>query len=177
MRQCFAAPRMTSDQGEVLRAGRVPLSVGAGSARGPSPLLYRAGCRRAESAACRATTCCIRWAGTPSACPPRTLPSRTTSIRQIVTKKNVARFKSQLKSLGLSFDWDREINTTDPELLQVDAVDFPAAVQARPGLQEGDGRQLVHLLQSAFWPTRRSSTASASAAAARSSTRSRASGC
>ncbi|MBS7223826.1 MAG: leucine--tRNA ligase [Clostridiaceae bacterium] len=32
-----------------------------------------------------------------------------------VTKKNVARFKSQLKSLGLSFDWSREINTTDPE--------------------------------------------------------------
>ena len=33
---------------------------------------------------------------------------------EIVTKKNVARFKAQLKSLGLSFDWDREINTTDP---------------------------------------------------------------
>lgn len=33
---------------------------------------------------------------------------------EIVTAKNVARFKSQLKSLGLSFDWDREINTTDP---------------------------------------------------------------
>lgn len=32
-----------------------------------------------------------------------------------VTKKNVARFKSQLKSLGLSFDWSREINTTDPK--------------------------------------------------------------
>ena len=31
-----------------------------------------------------------------------------------VTKKNVARFKGQLKSLGLSFDWSREINTTDP---------------------------------------------------------------
>ena len=31
-----------------------------------------------------------------------------------VTKQNVARFKSQLKSLGLSFDWNREINTTDP---------------------------------------------------------------
>ena len=31
-----------------------------------------------------------------------------------VTKKNVARFKSQLKALGLSFDWSREINTTDP---------------------------------------------------------------
>ena len=33
---------------------------------------------------------------------------------EIVTAKNVARFKGQLKSLGLSFDWDREINTTDP---------------------------------------------------------------
>ncbi|MEG0803663.1 MAG: class I tRNA ligase family protein, partial [Pygmaiobacter sp.] len=33
---------------------------------------------------------------------------------EIVTKNNVARFKSQLQSLGLSFDWDREINTTDP---------------------------------------------------------------
>ena len=31
-----------------------------------------------------------------------------------VTKRNVARFKSQLKALGLSFDWNREINTTDP---------------------------------------------------------------
>ena len=31
-----------------------------------------------------------------------------------VTKKNITRFKSQLKSLGLSFDWSREINTTDP---------------------------------------------------------------
>ena len=32
-----------------------------------------------------------------------------------VTKKNVAHFKEQLHSLGYSFDWDREINTTDPE--------------------------------------------------------------
>ncbi|MDR1001872.1 MAG: leucine--tRNA ligase [Oscillospiraceae bacterium] len=32
-----------------------------------------------------------------------------------VTKNNIARFKSQLMSLGLSFDWSREINTTDPE--------------------------------------------------------------
>ncbi len=31
-----------------------------------------------------------------------------------VTRNNVARFKGQLKSLGLSFDWSREINTTDP---------------------------------------------------------------
>ncbi|MEN8906752.1 MAG: leucine--tRNA ligase [Clostridiales bacterium] len=31
-----------------------------------------------------------------------------------VTKNNIARFKSQLKSLGFSFDWSREVNTTDP---------------------------------------------------------------
>ena len=34
---------------------------------------------------------------------------------EIVTKNNVARFKTQLKSLGFSFDWDREINTTDKD--------------------------------------------------------------
>lgn len=33
---------------------------------------------------------------------------------EVVTKQNVAHFKAQLKSLGLSFDWNREINTTDP---------------------------------------------------------------
>lgn len=32
-----------------------------------------------------------------------------------VTRNNVARFKEQLHSLGYSFDWDREINTTDPD--------------------------------------------------------------
>ncbi len=31
-----------------------------------------------------------------------------------VTEANVARFKSQLRMLGLSFDWSREVNTTDP---------------------------------------------------------------
>ncbi len=34
---------------------------------------------------------------------------------RIVTKNNVERFKGQLRSLGYSFDWEREINTTDPE--------------------------------------------------------------
>ena len=32
-----------------------------------------------------------------------------------VTEDNVAHFKAQMKALGYSFDWDREINTTDPE--------------------------------------------------------------
>ena len=32
-----------------------------------------------------------------------------------VTKQNIARFKQQIQSLGISFDWSREINTTDPD--------------------------------------------------------------
>ncbi len=48
------------------------------------------------------------------------LPTENYAIKnhihpRIVTKNNVARFKEQLHSLGYSFDWDREINTTDPE--------------------------------------------------------------
>ena len=47
------------------------------------------------------------------------LPTENYAIKnkihpKIVTEKNIARFKSQLKALGLSFDWSREINTTDP---------------------------------------------------------------
>ena len=47
------------------------------------------------------------------------LPTENFAIKnhnhpEIVTKNNVDHFKAQLKSLGLSFDWDRETNTTDP---------------------------------------------------------------
>ena len=47
------------------------------------------------------------------------LPTENFAIKNhihpaIVTKKNVDRFRSQLKALGLSFDWKREVNTTDP---------------------------------------------------------------
>ncbi len=47
------------------------------------------------------------------------LPTENYAIKNkihpaIVTENNVARFKSQLKALGLSFDWSREVNTTDP---------------------------------------------------------------
>lgn len=33
----------------------------------------------------------------------------------VTTEKNIERFRQQIESLGLSYDWDREINTTDPE--------------------------------------------------------------
>ncbi len=48
------------------------------------------------------------------------LPTENYAIKNkihpaIVTRKNVEHFKEQLKALGLSFDWDREVNTTDPD--------------------------------------------------------------
>ncbi len=48
------------------------------------------------------------------------LPTENYAIKnkihpKIVTKNNVERFKAQLHSLGYSFDWEREVNTTDPE--------------------------------------------------------------
>src|SRR3989475_5835319 len=33
---------------------------------------------------------------------------------EVTTRENVAKFKSQLKRIGFSYDWQREINTTDP---------------------------------------------------------------
>ncbi|HBM75021.1 MAG TPA: leucine--tRNA ligase [Clostridiaceae bacterium] len=47
------------------------------------------------------------------------LPTENYAIKnkihpKIVTERNISRFKAQLKSLGYSFDWSREINTTDP---------------------------------------------------------------
>jgi len=48
------------------------------------------------------------------------LPTENYAIKtgvhpQIATEKNIKNYKRQIKRLGLSFDWDREINTTDPD--------------------------------------------------------------
>src|SRR5579859_784870 len=47
------------------------------------------------------------------------LPAEQFAIRTgqhpaLTTRENVAKFKAQLKAIGFSYDWDREINTTDP---------------------------------------------------------------
>ena len=48
------------------------------------------------------------------------LPTENYAIKnkihpKVVTENNVEHFKNQLHALGYSFDWDREVNTTDPE--------------------------------------------------------------
>jgi leucyl-tRNA synthetase len=47
------------------------------------------------------------------------LPAERAAVREgrhpaIITKENIANFKRQIKRLGLSYDWDREISTSDP---------------------------------------------------------------
>lgn len=48
------------------------------------------------------------------------LPAENYAIKthihpKIITEKNIKHFREQLKALGFSFDWSREVNTTDPE--------------------------------------------------------------
>jgi len=48
------------------------------------------------------------------------LPTENYAIKnkihpRVVTEQNIKRFKEQLKSIGFSFDWSREIDTTDPK--------------------------------------------------------------
>ncbi len=43
---------------------------------------------------------------------------RTGTHPRITTEHNIARFRKQLKSLGFSYDWDREVDTTDPRYIK-----------------------------------------------------------
>lgn len=64
-----------------------------------------------------------------------------------ITKKNIARFKQQIQSLGISFDWSREISTIDPKYYKWTQWIFLQLFKNGFGLQKRDVRQLVHLLQ------------------------------
>ena len=53
------------------------------------------------------------------------------------TYENIAAMKAQLKSMGLSLDWSREIATCDPDLLQASAEDVPR-LSRRPVSSSGE---------------------------------------
>src|SRR6202011_2705275 len=40
---------------------------------------------------------------------------KTGTHPSVETRKNIATFRRQIKSLGFSYDWDRELDTTDPD--------------------------------------------------------------
>ena len=106
--------RLRSGSAQALHPRHVPLPQRRRAARRPSGGLHRHRYRLPLQADARASTSCTRWAGTPSACPPSNTPSRQNIHPRITTEKNIDNFRRQIKSLGFSYDWDREINTTDP---------------------------------------------------------------
>ncbi|MFR4144122.1 MAG: class I tRNA ligase family protein [[Clostridium] leptum] len=80
------------------------------------------------------------------------LPTENFAIKnhvhpEVVTKKNIARFKQQLQSLGISFDWSREINTTDPSYYKWTQWIFLQLFKHGLAYKKEAGRELVHLLQ------------------------------
>ena len=80
------------------------------------------------------------------------LPTENFAIKnqihpRIVTERNINRFRSQLKRLGFSFDYSREVNTTDPKYYKWTQWIFLKLFEAGPGVQNGNAHQLVHQLQ------------------------------
>ena len=111
----FTTPDMPKRQQEAVRARYVPLSERRRAARRASRRATRRPTSSAASRGCRARACCTRWASTPSACRPKSTRSRPNTPPRVNTEKNIATFRRQLKMLGFSYDWDRELATTDVE--------------------------------------------------------------
>ena len=133
-------------QTQVLRPGGVPLSFGRRAARGPPPQLHRPGRGGPPPPPVR-VQCAV----------PHGLGRLRPAHRELRHEEphppghcdqeecgplpRAAQEPGLLLRLGPGGQHHR------PRVLQVDPVDLPAAVQARPGLQERDERQLVHRLQ------------------------------
>ena len=69
----------------------------------------------AQKTECRAGQCSLSMGWGCFGLPTENYAIKNKIHPKIVTANNVKRFKEQLHSLGYSFDWDREVNTTDPE--------------------------------------------------------------
>ena len=100
---------------EILHPRHVSLSERRGLARRPSGRLHRHGHSGALQTRAAVSTCCIRWAGTPSACPPSNTPSRPASIRARPPSRTSPPSSGRFNRLGFSYDWSRELATTDPD--------------------------------------------------------------
>ena len=153
---------------EDLRPRHVPVPVGRRPARRPPRGLHRDRHRRALQADARASTCCTRWAGTPSACPPSSTRSRPATHPRVTTQQNIDNVPPPDQDARLQLRLGPRGRHHRSRLLQVDAVDLPAAVRARPGVPGARCRSTGARRSAPCSPTRRSSTARASAAASRS---------
>ena len=79
----------------------------------------------------RDITSFIQWDGMHSVFRLRTMRSRWEFIRQNQQQQNITNIKRQINDIAALYDWDMEVNTTDPEFLQMDTVDLCKDVQRR----------------------------------------------
>ena len=99
---------------QILLPVDVSLPVGQ-AAHGPCAQLHHRRRACALPRACRASTCCSRWAGTPSACRPKTPRSPTTCRPPPGPTPTSTTCATQLQALGLAIDWARELATCKPD--------------------------------------------------------------
>ena len=130
------------------RAAEVLLPVDAALSErahphGPRPQLHDRRRHHALPAHVRADTCCSPWAGTPSACRPRTPPSRTATPPARWTYANIAHMKAQLQRLGFAYDWGREVATCKPEYYRWEQWLFTKLLERGPRLSQDRAGQLV----------------------------------
>ena len=108
-----SSPRATTIRGPNITCSRCSRTRPGASTWAMSAITRWATWWRATSARA-ASTCCIRWAGTRSACRPRTRRCRTPPIPPNGPTPTSPRCGRSCKSMGLSLDWAREVATCDP---------------------------------------------------------------
>ena len=91
-----------------------PVSQRRRPARRPSGGLHGHRHHSPATSACAASTSFIPWAGTPSACRRNNTPCRPAPIRARPPRRTSPTFRRQIEAIGFSYDWSREVNTTDP---------------------------------------------------------------
>ena len=94
-----------------------PYPSGAGLHVGhPEGYTRRIFCR--ATSGCVASMCCTRWDGTATACRPNVTPCALVFTPPSSLSENIDTFRGQVRRLGFSYDWRRELATTDPDFVR-----------------------------------------------------------
>ena len=130
-------------QAQVLRARHVPLPFGRRACTSATARATRPPTSSRAGSGCRASGVLH-----PMGWDAFGLPAENYAIKhgvhpRVTTAAAIANFKRQIDAVGFAYDWTREIDTTDPGVREVDAVDLPAALRARPRLRGRHPDQLV----------------------------------
>ena len=139
--------KVTEEPGrpEVLLPRDVPVSLG------PDPHGPRAGLRHRRPARplqvdARASTCCTRWAGTPSACPPRTPPSTTACTPRCGPTRTSTNMRDAAPAHGHLLRLGPRGRHLRSRVLPLGAAHLHPHVRARARLQEALDGELVPVL-------------------------------